>query len=88
MYILHLVVSRHRVGRLIANAKGSGSMLLRRQVYAGAVPPALKCQVIAELEAIATVAKSELAEEMQREAGATEAYRVAMIGVLQDELRR
>ncbi|KAK8172804.1 hypothetical protein BKA80DRAFT_307267 [Phyllosticta citrichinensis] len=87
MHILHYVVSRHRVGRLIANVKGSGSMILRQQVQAGAAPPALRGQVIAELEVIATMAKTELAREMQGESGATEAYRVAMIAVLQAELR-
>ncbi|KAK8160226.1 hypothetical protein BC567DRAFT_234727 [Phyllosticta citribraziliensis] len=88
MHILHYVVSRHRVGRLIANVKGSGSMILRQQVQAGAAPPALRGQVIAELEALATMAKTELVQEMQGESGATEAYRVAMIAVLRDELRR
>ncbi|KAK7518299.1 uncharacterized protein IWZ02DRAFT_456278 [Phyllosticta citriasiana] len=87
MHILHYAVSRHRVGRLIANVKGSGSMILRQQVQAGAAPPALRGQIIAELETIATAAKAELEREVLGESGATDAYRVAMIAVLQDELR-
>ncbi|KAK7542926.1 hypothetical protein IWX50DRAFT_617358 [Phyllosticta citricarpa] len=87
MHILHYAVSRHRVGRLIANVKGSGSMILRQQVQAGAAPPALRDQIIAELETIATAAKAELEREVLGESGATEAYRIAMIAVLQDELR-
>ncbi|KAK7560102.1 hypothetical protein IWX91DRAFT_322282 [Phyllosticta citricarpa] len=89
------VAARHRYwdradpipGRLIANVKGSGSMILRQQVQAGAAPPALRDQIIAELETIATAAKAELEREVLGESGATEAYRVAMIAVLQDELR-
>ncbi|KAK8188168.1 hypothetical protein IWZ00DRAFT_491078 [Phyllosticta capitalensis] len=82
-------ISRHRIGRFIAFAKGSGSRsVILQQAQRGAQNSASKDGLLASTEAIVAMAKSQLAEETQRESEATEAYRLAMIAVLQEELSR
>ncbi|KAB2572073.1 hypothetical protein DBV05_g9306 [Lasiodiplodia theobromae] len=88
MHFLHNTVTLCRLARVIASVEQRGAELLAKDVKSAACAGDTKAKILAQLQNAADEARVSWAKEMQRELEVAEQYRIAMIQVLQDELRR
>lgn len=88
MHVLYNSVTLCRLGRMIASVQQSSAEALAKNIEAGVCNAEVKARSLAQLRNAAANARACWAREMQSELEIAEQYRVAMIQVLQEEIRR
>ncbi|EKG16798.1 hypothetical protein MPH_06001 [Macrophomina phaseolina MS6] len=88
MHALYNSVTVCRLGRLIANVQQSEAEALAKLLEKESCAADVKAAQLARLRSAASNARMTWAREMQKEMETAEQYRVAIIQVLQEEIRR
>lgn len=87
MHVLFNSVTICRLGRMIANLQQANAETLARDIERGSSTTEVKARYVCQLRNAASNARASWAREMQSELEVAEQYRVAMIQVLQEEIR-
>ncbi|GME37781.1 uncharacterized protein LTHEOB_5915 [Neofusicoccum parvum] len=87
MHVLFNSVTICRLGRMIANLQQANAETLARDIERGSSTTEVKARYVGQLRNAASNARASWAREMQSELEVAEQYRVAMIQVLQEEIR-
>lgn len=88
MHLLYNSVTICRLGRLIANVQQAEAETLAKGLEKGACAEAVRLRYLTRLRNASDSARTSWTREMQKEIEVAEQYRVAMIQVLQEEIRR
>lgn len=88
MHVLHSTVTLCRLSRVIASVEQRSAELLVKGLDGAGCAGDTKTRLVTRLQHAGEEARATWAKEMQRELEVAEQYRVVMIQVLQDELRR